>query len=242
MTIAHSTLTGADLHDPGVHATSHKTGGSDEVLLDELGDPTDNTALDATSGAHGLCPKLSGSASDALLGDGTWGIVGGAPPGAVVMWMTDTVPSGWLECNGASVTRSGYANLFTAIGTKYGNADGSHFNLPDMRGYFPRGWDHARGVDPNAATRTNRGDGTTGDHTGTRQAMAVLLTAASLTLPALLQTPGSSPSYSPFYGVQEHFYGPGGEVTPGDVTITVDLAGGAETRPVNINVMFIIKT
>lgn len=38
----------------------------------------DQTRLDASTTAHGLLPKLSGDADDALLGDGTWGAVGAA--------------------------------------------------------------------------------------------------------------------------------------------------------------------
>lgn len=45
-----------------------------------------------------------------------------------------TVPSGWLECNGASLLRTDYPALFTAIGTTWGSVDGTHFTLPDMRG------------------------------------------------------------------------------------------------------------
>lgn len=37
----------------------------------------DNTTANATSGHHGLLPKLSGSASDVLKGDGSWGAGGG---------------------------------------------------------------------------------------------------------------------------------------------------------------------
>jgi len=44
-------------------------------------------------------------------------------------------PTGWLDCNGAAVSRTTYANLFTAIGTVWGVGDGSTtFNLPDFRG------------------------------------------------------------------------------------------------------------
>ena len=46
-----------------------------------------------------------------------------------------SVPDGWLECNGAAVSRATYADLFKVIGTKYGAGDGSTtFNLPDMNG------------------------------------------------------------------------------------------------------------
>lgn len=46
-----------------------------------------------------------------------------------------TVPDGWLECNGAAVSRTTYAQLFAVIGTIWGAGDGSTtFNLPDLRG------------------------------------------------------------------------------------------------------------
>lgn len=45
----------------------------------------------------------------------------------------DTVPVKWLECLGQSLVRTEYPDLFTAIGTKWGTADGSHFSLPDLR-------------------------------------------------------------------------------------------------------------
>jgi microcystin-dependent protein len=43
------------------------------------------------------------------------------------------VPNGYLMCDGASVSRTTYADLFAAIGTTWGSADGSSFNLPDSR-------------------------------------------------------------------------------------------------------------
>ena len=44
---------------------------------------------------------------------------------------------GWLLCNGQAVSRTIYQELFTTIGTMYGNGDGSTtFNVPDYRGKF----------------------------------------------------------------------------------------------------------
>ena len=44
------------------------------------------------------------------------------------------VPTGWLQCNGAAVSRTTYSRLFKKIGTKYGAGDGSTtFNLPDLQ-------------------------------------------------------------------------------------------------------------
>lgn len=70
------------------------------------------------------------------------------PAGAVMPFAMSTVPSGWLECNGDPVNRVTYADLFAAIGTTFGSGNNTTtFNLPDLRGEFIRGWDHARTVD-----------------------------------------------------------------------------------------------
>lgn len=70
------------------------------------------------------------------------------PPGIVGHFAMDTPPEGWLRCNGADVSRTTYAALFAAIGTRFGSANGSTFRLPDLRGEFIRGWDNGRGLDP----------------------------------------------------------------------------------------------
>jgi microcystin-dependent protein len=61
------------------------------------------------------------------------------PAGAVVPYAGAAAPTGFLLCNGASVLRTTYADLFTAIGTAFGSVDGTHFTLPDMRGRTPVG-------------------------------------------------------------------------------------------------------
>jgi hypothetical protein len=52
----------SDARTPSAHATSHKSGGSDAIKLDELAAPTDVTTLNATTSAHGLMPKGDGNA------------------------------------------------------------------------------------------------------------------------------------------------------------------------------------
>lgn len=70
------------------------------------------------------------------------------PAGAIQYFAMSRVPNGWLEANGAEISRTQYANLFSAINTLYGAGNGSTtFNLPDLRGQFIRGWDNNRGVD-----------------------------------------------------------------------------------------------
>lgn len=68
--------------------------------------------------------------------------------GSVIWIGKNSAPTGYLKCNGAAVSRTIYASLFTVIGTTFGTGDGSTtFNLPDLRGEFVRGWDDGRGVD-----------------------------------------------------------------------------------------------
>jgi microcystin-dependent protein len=62
------------------------------------------------------------------------------PPGMVVDYAGATPPPGWLLCDGASYLRADYPDLFTAIGTAYGSADGTHFNVPDCRGRVTAGF------------------------------------------------------------------------------------------------------
>lgn len=67
---------------------------------------------------------------------------------------TDT-PAGWLECMGQPVSRTGYPNLFAAIGTRWGAGDGfSTFNVPSMAGKFRvgAGPDYALGASGGAET------------------------------------------------------------------------------------------
>ncbi len=86
------------------------------------------------------------------------------PTAAVIPFAGSSAPSGWLLCDGSSQLRATYAALFTAIGTTYGSADGTHFTLPDLRGRGPFGRDDMGG---SAANRiTNGGSGITGTALG----------------------------------------------------------------------------
>jgi len=58
----------------------------------------------------------------------------GIPTATIVPWSDSSVPTGFLECNGAAVSRSTYADLFAIVGTTYGSGDGSTtFNVPDLQ-------------------------------------------------------------------------------------------------------------
>lgn len=74
------------------------------------------------------------------------------PAGVVVPYAGATAPDTWLFCYGQSVLRADYPDLFTAIGTTFGSADGTHFNLPDLRGRVPAGQDDMGGSSANRLT------------------------------------------------------------------------------------------
>lgn len=67
-------------------------------------------------------------------------LAGGGTPGVVEMYGGAIPPGGALLCNGQAVSRSAFGRLFAVIGTVWGVGDGSTtFNVPDMRGRYPRG-------------------------------------------------------------------------------------------------------
>ena len=119
-----------------------------------------NSAADITL----TLPDSDGNANDVLQTDGSGNLSFTAlpqavPTGSVHMMATTTVPSGYLKCNGAAVSRTTYADLFAIVGTAHGAGDGSStFNVPDLRGEFVRGWDDSRGVDSGRGFGTAQGD------------------------------------------------------------------------------------
>ena len=58
----------------------------------------------------------------------------GVNTGIIIPWTSTSLPSGFLECTGAAVSRSTYSDLFAVVGTTYGVGDGSTtFNIPDLQ-------------------------------------------------------------------------------------------------------------
>jgi microcystin-dependent protein len=198
-----------------------------------LGEDTDNGAhavtLQAAASLAGnltfTLPNADGAAGQSLQTNGSGVLSFGSPGpiGAIVAWPTATAPTGWLECSGAAVSRATYATLFGLISDDYGAGDGSTtFNLPDLRGRFVRGWDHGATLDPDRASRTDRGDGTTGDNVGTKQADAFK-------------------AHTHTYSVSSSGEGAVDGDNNGPVNANTGSTGGNETRPVNINMMYIIR-
>lgn len=69
------------------------------------------------------------------------------PTGFVLPFAAQTIPAGFLQCNGADLNRVVYADLFAVIGTMWGSSSSGTFKLPDYRGKFLRGFDTGIGID-----------------------------------------------------------------------------------------------
>lgn len=61
-----------DARTPTAHATSHKSGGTDAIKLDELAAPTNVTTLNVSTTAHGLAPILPNSTAKFFDGTGAY--------------------------------------------------------------------------------------------------------------------------------------------------------------------------
>lgn len=159
------------------------------------------------------------------------------PVGTVLMWpSTAKIPSGYLQCDGALISQSTYADLYAILGSRYG-VNGGSFYLPDYRGVFVRGWDNGAGRDIDKGLRTKlNGRGYAGDTVGSYQVDEVVSHTHPL-IEARQKLSGKS-DYSepgsPLTGEAEA----NGSV---ERTSHIKSFGGSETRPKNVTVMFIIK-
>lgn len=160
----------------------------------------------------------------------------GAPPGTIVAYAGgESVPPGWLVCDGSPLSSADFPELFAAIGTSWGAGSGAiaNFNLPDLRGRFLRGVDAGAGRDPNVSARVESNPGgNVGDAVGTLQGFATA-------------RPGNA-----FRVRIQDASTDGGDSTScidtgscnGPIrSYAVNDGGDNETRPANASVIYIIK-
>ena len=90
----------------------------------------------------------------------------GIPTATIVPWSSSSVPSGFLECNGAAVSRSTYSALFAIVGTTYGAGDGaSTFNLPDLQDNVAVGKSNNKALASTGGANTVQSTGNVGGST-----------------------------------------------------------------------------
>jgi microcystin-dependent protein len=139
--------------------------------------------------------------------------------GQVSYFAANAAPTGWLKANGATISRTTYANLFAAIGTTFGVGDGSTtFGVPDLRGEFLRAWDDARGIDSGRVFGSAQTD--------------IFKTHTHDILRMDVAQAGATTARYQFYEVST-----GKPLNPG----ATQSEGGSETRPRNIAMLACIK-
>ena len=90
----------------------------------------------------------------------------GIPTATIVPWSSSSVPTGFLECNGALVSRSTYSALFAIIGTTYGAGDGATtFKLPDLQDNVALGKSGTKALGSTGGANTVAASGTVGGTT-----------------------------------------------------------------------------
>jgi microcystin-dependent protein len=90
----------------------------------------------------------------------------GIPTATIVPWSDSSVPSGFLECNGAAVSRTTYADLFAIVSTTYGAGDGSTtFNVPDLQDNVPVGKSNNKALASTGGANTVTSTGNVGGST-----------------------------------------------------------------------------
>ena len=77
-------------------------------------------------------------------------------------------PDNILEGDATEIPE-GYTRLESFLNGRFGVGGNGRSKLPEYQGRFLRVWDNGLGNDPDAATRADRGDGTGGDVSGSKQ-------------------------------------------------------------------------
>ena len=120
----------------------------------------------------------------------------GIPTATIVPWSASSVPTGFLECNGALVSRSTYSALFAIVGTTYGAGDGATtFKLPDLQDNVAIGKSGTKALASTGGANTVASTGNVGGSTANATLSTAQLASHSHSLPvggANTQGPGSS--------------------------------------------------
>ena len=117
----------------------------------------------------------------------------GIPTATIVPWSSASIPTGFLECNGANVSRSTYSALFAIIGTSYGAGDGaSTFGLPDLQDNVAMGKSGTKALASTGGANTVQSTGNVGGSTANATLSTSQLASHSHTYKGQ-GTPGGNP-------------------------------------------------
>lgn len=167
-------------------------------------------------------------------------------PGICVEYYGTTAPGGWLFPYGQAVSRSGYAALFTALGTTHGGGDGSTtFNLPDRRDRMAIGRGNMGGTPAGLITEPVTGLNTsTLGATGGSQAASSVPSHAHPHVRTIIDDSGSYhvDNYAYLQKVNLNDPNSAGVRLTGENTNATGVAGGVSKLPPGIVCNFLIKT
>lgn len=162
--------------------------------------------------------------------------------GFIGTFATEKIPSGWLLCDGKEYSRKNYANLFAVLRETWGKGDGqTTFNVPDLRGMFLRGLDSGKEIDKGRllgsrqeeSFKSHTHEGKT-DSTGKHQHSLSTIENEVLKY----QYEDSSTHVAVVYRTN-CLTEPAGEH---EHKVLLQKTGGDETRPVNMAVVYAVKT
>ena len=150
--------------------------------------------------------------------------------GMIAPFGMSSVPTGWLACDGSAVSRTTYADLFTAIGTTWGAGDGSStFALPDLEGAF------LRGTGSHGTSTMANGSAFAGPSVGSFENDQIQNHGHTIKV----HSTGTSGGIS--LGVASTPTNIAGQVFGLEATTSGSPRGGNETRPFNAGVRYYIK-
>ncbi|MBK1835054.1 tail fiber protein [Roseibacillus ishigakijimensis] len=182
------------------------------------------------------------------------------PAGSITAFggAAENVPDGWLLCDGTALDSDDYPTLHQAIQTAWGNGTTgpgatpgeTDFNLPDLRGRFLRGVSGESDRDPDKNSRVEiRAGANAGNFVGSAQLSQMqshqhfimngtLNSSASGKLVGQTNAPYLSLRMISNSASSNYQLTGSGGIPDRGLTNSV---GGAETRPINVNVNYIIK-
>jgi microcystin-dependent protein len=164
-------------------------------------------------------------------------IIQSLPIGSIMAFTSVSIPTGWLECNGAIVPTASFQPLYSVVQNNsssggnptadfgylcdvYGSFNpllGTYFKLPDLRGEFVRGYDNGRGIDTGRTLGSFQSDAFK-SHSHTLPADSQ---PTSTSMQSITNTDNNDETYS-----TDHLTG---------------ATGSSETRPRNIALIYCIR-
>ncbi|AVX87874.1 phage tail protein [Pseudomonas sp. VE 196-7] len=210
----------------GIAAGTYKS-----LTVDEYGRATAGANPETLAG-FGIKDSYTKAEVEALIAKAS-----ALPVGSIVAFPVDAPPPGFLELDNSVKSSATYPDLSAYLGGKFNKGDEGvgNFRLPEARGEFLRGWDHGRGVDLGRQVGSFQADDYKSHSHRYFDSVAANIDPFGGTGAGVVNgvvTPPATGGYLATSGPDSN------NLTSPTTTVN---AGGNETRPRNISVMWCIK-